>query len=59
MSGPNEKQLLGDKVEEMLRKAKVDKVAALYEKVTKRPCGCAKRKEQLNVAHRQFLQRNT
>lgn len=39
---------LGDKVEKIAKKVKLDKVAKKVEQVTKKPCGCQKRKDQLN-----------
>jgi len=50
-------QLLGDIVEQQLKKIKADKIAALVSKVTKKPCGCAKRKEQLNALHKRVTGR--
>jgi len=49
----NKRPLLGDRVEEALKKIGGDKAAKLIEKVTKKPCGCQKRKEMLNTFHRQ------
>ena len=43
-----EEEGLGDKVEKVIKKAKLDKVAKKVEQVTKKPCGCQKRKEMLN-----------
>ena len=43
-----EEEGLGDQVERIIKKAKLDKVAEKIEKITKKPCGCQKRKEQLN-----------
>ena len=49
------KELLGDRIERLLKTIKADKVAELYEKVGKRPCGCAKRKDALNKWHVRML----
>ena len=43
-----EEEGLGDQVERIIKKAKLDKVAHKIEEITKKPCGCQKRKEQLN-----------
>ena len=43
-----EEEGLGDKVEKVIKKVGADKVAKKVEQITKRPCGCKKRKEQLN-----------
>lgn len=40
-----EQKLLGDRVEEIIKKMHADKLAKAYEKMTGRPCGCQKRKE--------------
>lgn len=50
-------KLLGDIVEEQLKKIKADKIAEALSKVTKKPCGCAKRKEQLNNLHKRVMNR--
>lgn len=50
-------QLLGDFVEEQLKKVKADKIAAMVSKVTKKPCGCDKRREQLNALHKRVTGR--
>ena len=45
-------ELFGDKVERLLRKAKVDKV---LERVTKHPCNkCKQRREFMNAVHKQM-----
>lgn len=46
-----QKELLGDKIEKVLKKVGAKKVAKAYERVTKKPCGCAKRKQALNAFH--------
>ena len=51
----SKKELLGDKVEKVLKKVGGDKAAKVYEKVTKKPCGCQKRKEKLNNFHRKQI----
>lgn len=50
-------ELLGDKVEKTLKRIGADKIARKVEKITKRPCGCQKRKKALNDLHRRFKQR--
>jgi hypothetical protein len=50
----SEEQLLGDLIEEQLKKLKVDKVVDAISKVTKKPCGCGKRKQQLNRLHQKL-----
>lgn len=52
-----DEKLLGDKVEEALKKVGADKVAKQIEKITKKPCGCQKRKQQLNDIHRRLMGR--
>lgn len=52
-----EEKLLGDIIEEQLKKVHADKIAAAISKVTKKPCGCTKRKEALNAMHERI--RNT
>lgn len=44
----SEQEGLGDKVEKIAKKVGADKVAEAVERITKRPCGCKKRKEWLN-----------
>ena len=53
----SEKELLGDKVDKVLTKVGAKKVAKAYERVTKKPCGCAKRRRQLNDLHRRQIER--
>lgn len=48
------KKLLGDRVENALKKVKADKAAKVIEKVTKKPCGCQKRKQMLNNLHKRM-----
>lgn len=48
-------EYLGDKVEKALKTIGADKVAKLIEKIGKKPCGCAGRKEALNRWHRAAL----
>ena len=50
-------RLLGDIVEEQLKKVHADKIAAAVSKVTKKPCGCGKRKEALNELHQRIKNR--
>ena len=48
-------ELLGDKVDRLLKSIGADKAARLIERVGKRPCGCQGRKEALNKWHRDIL----
>lgn len=50
-------KLLGDIVEDGLKKVHADKIAAAISSVTKKPCGCAKRKEALNTMHQKIKDR--
>lgn len=50
-----EEQLLGNRVNAILRSLGGEKVATLIEKVGKRPCGCAGRKDTLNRWHLKML----
>ena len=42
------RQLLGDRIADGLQKIGADRVAQVYERVTGKPCGCAKRTARLN-----------
>lgn len=44
-------KLLGDHVEDALKSVGGDKIARAIEKVTKKPCGCGKRRNALNNVH--------
>jgi len=48
------KDRLGDKVERVMKRIGADKVAKAYEQVTKKPCGCQKRKQMLNDLDRKI-----
>jgi len=48
-------KLLGDRVTSVLNSLGADKVAKLIEKVGKRPCGCAGRRDALNRWHLRML----
>ncbi len=54
----SEKELLGDKVEKVLKKVGAKKVAKAYTRITKKPCGCAKRKKALNDFHKRQIKRS-
>ena len=41
---------LGDTIEKIAHAVGADKVAQVIEKITKKPCGCNKRKDALNNA---------
>lgn len=47
-------KLLGDRVEAALKTVGADKVARQVERVTKRPCGCGKRRDALNNVHKRI-----
>lgn len=57
--GMADEKYIGDHIEEALKKVGADKVAKQIERVTKKPCGCMKRKEQLNQIHRRLIGRPT
>ncbi len=57
MSDEKENVYLGDRVEKVIEKVGGKKVAKAYEKVTKRPCGCQKRKQALNNWHKRQIQK--
>ena len=48
-------ELLGDRVERLLKTIKADKLAKLYERIGKKPCGCERRKAALNRWHHRAL----
>lgn len=50
-------RLLGDIVEDGLKKIHVDKIATALSSITKKPCGCNKRKEALNEMHQRIKNR--
>lgn len=52
----NEK-MLGDVIEEAAKIIGADKVAKAVERVTKKPCGCAQRKQRLNAWHERAAER--
>lgn len=52
-----DKKLLGDKIEQSLKKIRADKAAKLYTRVTGKDCGCKKRKKKINDAHSKLLRR--
>jgi len=41
---------LGDTIQKITESTGIKKVVEVIEKVTKKPCGCQKRKEKLNEA---------
>lgn len=47
-------KLLGDLTADVLRKLRADRVAAAYARITKKPCGCAKRQAALNELHEKW-----
>lgn len=52
-------KLLGDKVETVIEALGGKQIAKAIERVTKKPCNCAKRKEALNNLHRKLLRAPT
>jgi len=48
-------ELLGDKVERLMKRAGVARVVQAIEKKTGKGCGCKKRKEKLNSLHQRYL----
>ena len=50
-----EQRLLGDRVEAAMKTIGADKVAKLYSKLGRKPCGCAGRKAALNKWHMNAL----
>lgn len=54
-----EKKLLGDRVEQVITTLGGKHVAKAIERVTKKPCGCAQRKERLNNLHRSLSRQKT
>lgn len=58
MSEGDKKEYLGDKVEKVLKKVGADKVARTYERVTKKPCGCQKRKQRMNEWHKRQIEKS-
>lgn len=51
----NTEDLLGDKVERLMKRAGVARVVQAIEKKTGKDCGCKKRKEKLNNIHQRYL----
>ncbi len=49
-------KLLGNRIESALKTIGADKVAKFYEKVGRKPCGCAGRREALNKWHLKAIQ---
>lgn len=49
--------LLGDIVAKRLQQLHIDKLANALTKVTKKPCGCEKRKDALNDLHRRLKEK--
>ena len=47
-------KLLGDMVEDLAKKLKLDRLAILIEKTTGEKCNCASRRDRLNALHRQW-----
>lgn len=52
-----DKKLMGDRIEDLFKTMRADKAAKLIERATGKPCGCKKRKERINKAHRDYLRR--
>ena len=49
-----EEKLLGDHVEEFLKKVGADKLAAAFEEMFDKDCGCEERKKKLNETHKKW-----
>ena len=49
-------ELVGDKLERLLKRAGVARVVEAIEKKTGRDCGCKKRKKKLNSLHQRYLE---
>ena len=47
-------KLLGDLTADVLRKLRADRVAKAISRITKKPCGCAKRQAALNELHKKW-----
>ncbi len=47
-----EPKLLGDYTEAMLKKIGAEHLVKAYERVTKKPCNCSKRRQAMNNIHR-------
>lgn len=52
----SEEKLLGDYTAEMLKKIGAEKLVKAYERVTGKPCNCAKRRTAMNNIHRAIRQ---
>ena len=48
-----EYKLLGDRIEEVAKKLKFDRLMLLIEKTTGEKCNCTSRRDRLNTLHRQ------
>jgi hypothetical protein len=55
MSDNKQPELLGDKVEKVIEALGGKSVAKQIERITKKPCGCQKRKQALNNMHRRMI----
>lgn len=53
----NEPKLLGDRVEQVIDSLGGKQIAKAIERITKRPCNCARRKEALNRLHKSLTNR--
>lgn len=49
------RELLGDKVQRALNSIGAPEISKILQKIGKKPCGCAGRKEALNRWHQKFL----
>lgn len=47
-----EPKLLGDYTEAMLKKIGAEHLVKAYERVTKKPCNCSKRRQAMNNIHK-------
>lgn len=53
----NDKPLLGDHVEHIIKSIGGDKIAQRIEQATKKPCKCQQRKRNLNELHSRLRKR--
>ena len=47
-------KLLGDHIEDVAKKLKLDRLMLLIEKTTGEKCNCASRRDRLNALHQQW-----
>ena len=52
---PEAPELAGDRLERLFASVGIDRAAKLYERLSGRDCGCARRKDWMNQAHARWL----